>query len=630
MHTLGRWLGLDRTSGLQALRLTFAAWLAFTLAVLLGIENAYWAAMPIWVVAQPTRGLLLERAIYRVLGTLVGAITGFAILALPQPQIQLLLFSTAIALYAGMTHLLRGTSAYGVLMAGITVAVVVLPAMLAPDHSWDLAWARVQCTLIGVVVVTIVLGISTPAIQRDAFYRRARNLAADAVTFVAQTLNNKHDPETELRILKALSDLDIEARPTSAGSLSGYRQLRYLDDLLLASLNLMAAGQAMVSGFRPPPRSAHALSDYLHSVAEKLRGDGPTTLTLPDLPGRLPPRRRARLELALLSLCQAATRLYQGRQGKVLPTSSTTTLIPQRDWRLAMRTSATTGLASLTCAQMAILHPGSATELAALGVCIFSVLLGSMPQPQKHAPKLIWGVFAGILGATVYRLGVQPHISGFIELTLTLLPFILIGGILRASKRFAVPAIDANMCFMLASQAGLPAVSSGEVFSDSMALLLGSAVTALGFIVLPRTTARAERLTRNAIITDLHHLLRSTDTRSREHWLARAGRRILLLMTHIGSTDQKNPAQPDGFLALLNLGQSIIDLQQLRQIPELSAISQQAIYMLESFDDLPQETAAELVKLSGQCRDLWLTVTLQIVAQALQECQEMLSSNSKR
>lgn len=50
------------------------------IATVIGIYNAFWAAMPIFVVAQATRGLTLERGIYRVLGTLVGAIAGFGIL----------------------------------------------------------------------------------------------------------------------------------------------------------------------------------------------------------------------------------------------------------------------------------------------------------------------------------------------------------------------------------------------------------------------------------------------------------------------------------------------------------------------------------------------------------------------
>lgn len=67
------WAGLDRVGFGHAFRLAVAAWLAFAIASVLHVKNAYWAAMPIWVVAQSSRGLLFERAVSRVVGTLAGA-----------------------------------------------------------------------------------------------------------------------------------------------------------------------------------------------------------------------------------------------------------------------------------------------------------------------------------------------------------------------------------------------------------------------------------------------------------------------------------------------------------------------------------------------------------------------------
>src|SRR5690606_41844848 len=105
--------------------------LAFGIASQLHVQNAYWAAMPVWVVAQAQRGLLLERAIFRVVGTLVGAFIGFAILTLLQePVLALIALSVWITITAGFTHLFRRANSYAALMAGITSAVVVLPSLL--------------------------------------------------------------------------------------------------------------------------------------------------------------------------------------------------------------------------------------------------------------------------------------------------------------------------------------------------------------------------------------------------------------------------------------------------------------------------------------------------------------------
>lgn len=612
-----RWLGLDDAAAAQAARLALAAWLAFSIAALLHVQNAYWAAMPIWVVAQPSRGLLLERALYRLFGTLLGALVGFAVLAHDSPAMQLVLLAAVIALFAGTTHLLRGAKAYAALMAGMTAAVVVIPSALSPLDSWALALARVECTLIGVLAVTLVLWLFTPKTRRGDFYLRARQLAADTVNFAAQTLSGDTEPATELRLLKALSEMDAEARPVSAGSLRGYRNLRHIEQLLLASVNLMAAAQAMSSRLRPDAQAAAVLASHLQQVAGRLRSDEPVEAILPAPSHNLPPRRLARLEQVLDQLCRAAAQLAPGAAPLPTGTQATAALAPDRDWPLALRTAATTGAAALACAAVAQALPTQATELAILGVCIFSMLLGSMVQPQKHAPHMLLGVLAGVLGATFYRFAVQPHVDGMPELILTLLPFLLVGGILRASRRFAVAAIDANMCFLLASQAGMPEAGSGEIIGSSAALLLGAGLVGTGFLLFPRTAQRALRLATKAILGDIRTLLREPPALARERWLALAGRRILRLIAHT----QSITTPPAGLLALLNLGQSIIDLHQLGQLPEHRPIYQEAIVRLADFERQPRATAEFLLHLAQDSRDRWLSVTLQTLAYALLDSQ---------
>lgn len=68
----GAFIQLNRAGIKKAMLLALSAWLAFILAVILKVDNPYWAAMSVWVIAQSTRGVLVERAIYRVIGTLIG------------------------------------------------------------------------------------------------------------------------------------------------------------------------------------------------------------------------------------------------------------------------------------------------------------------------------------------------------------------------------------------------------------------------------------------------------------------------------------------------------------------------------------------------------------------------------
>jgi uncharacterized membrane protein YccC len=60
-------------------RTTLAAIAAMAAASLLGLSHLHWAAMTVWLVAQPTRGLLLEKSFLRVAGTLSGAAVAFGL-----------------------------------------------------------------------------------------------------------------------------------------------------------------------------------------------------------------------------------------------------------------------------------------------------------------------------------------------------------------------------------------------------------------------------------------------------------------------------------------------------------------------------------------------------------------------
>lgn len=216
----GAFIQLNRAGIKKAMLLALSAWLAFILAVILKVDNPYWAAMPVWVIAQSTRGVLVERAIYRVIGTLIGAGAGLLILTLVQPLWQLVLMVMVIFLSAGALHILQGVRSYIALLSGITVSVVVLPALLAPDQAFDLAWARIQCTLIGVLVGTIITGWGTPQSPRQRFYKQVRQLAADSAqaTVILLTEQDQHKIDQMLRRVNIdISQLEAQAANTAAG-----------------------------------------------------------------------------------------------------------------------------------------------------------------------------------------------------------------------------------------------------------------------------------------------------------------------------------------------------------------------------------------------------------------------------
>lgn len=587
----------DRNLAVRAATLALSAWVAFALASLWHVQHAYWAAMPVWVVAQASRGVLLERALFRVVGTLLGAAAGFGLLLLPVPPLaKLALLGLWVAASAGLTHILRGVHGYGALLAGVTAPIVVIPSVLAAAGSRELALARVECTLIGVLTATVITGLMTPRSPRQAFFGRVRRACGDAAAFAARVLHGGlagSIPE-ERRILAELSELEASSRLVLAGSLEGYRRLHDVDAMVVGALSVMGSALALARG-GAPGADPGPLARHLDLVADHLRAgaaEGPAAALPPrDLSGH--PRLAEGLARILDGDAALAGPDGAGRRGLRLPLAR---LAPHREWPQAIRTGLLAGGATFLACALALATGRPLGILLAFGVSIFSMVLGSMTLPQDIAPKLLTGVVAGAATAVIYRIAVQPAAVTTPWLLLSLAPFLLLGGVLRAHPRTALAGVDFNMCFLLASQAGSPAVARpGTAVAESLALAAGAALMAGGFMLLPRRAGRQAREAAAVIRRDLRRMVEPDQDAAALDWRARSFRQILRLSLHLGRAKELGDRWPTGLLATLNLGHGI---EQLHQQPADLPARTAALAALGRLAEAPREVAGELRRLA--------------------------------
>jgi uncharacterized membrane protein YccC len=322
----------------RATQLFCAAALTLLVATSFGLFNPFWAAMPVWVVAQPYRADLLIRALLRLAGTIVGALCGMALLALPLPPYAEI---AALALLIGlgtMTAFCIGTIySYGVLMIAITLGVVVLPGLASPLDAGAYALDRFFCTLIGVIAVTALTFPFTP--------RRAE---------------------------------------------------------------------------RHPLRLDHGTDRAM------LRGLG--------------------------ALCAAAL--------------------------------AATGVVLF----------GSLAMPAALSLVVFSSIIGSTPDPRPILRNLLPGAAIGVIAALLYRaLALSLDLDG-IALVVLALPFFAAGALLRSNPRSAPLGLDANMCFLLAAEAGAQAHSLTHYLLGGAMLLTSAGVIVGAHLIAGRVFASPQRM----------------------------------------------------------------------------------------------------------------------------------------
>ncbi|MBF5004847.1 FUSC family protein [Diaphorobacter caeni] len=141
-----------------------SAVLSLYVASRLGLSRPFWAMMTSYVVASPLAGTVRSKAVYRVLGTIVGCTA--TLLILPSLANTPELLTLALALWVGgclyISLLDRSPASYVFMLAGYTAAMIGFPNVEAPQTLFDNATLRVEEIIVGILCATLVHSIVFP------------------------------------------------------------------------------------------------------------------------------------------------------------------------------------------------------------------------------------------------------------------------------------------------------------------------------------------------------------------------------------------------------------------------------------------------------------------------------------
>lgn len=154
----------SRAEMLFSLKCLIAAVLALYVASRLGLSRPFWAMMTSYVVASPLAGPVRSKALYRVLGTILGCTA--TLLILPALANAPELLTLALALWVGgclyLSLLDRSPASYMFMLAGYTAALIGFPNVQTPQTLFDNASLRVEEILVGIMCATVVHSIVFP------------------------------------------------------------------------------------------------------------------------------------------------------------------------------------------------------------------------------------------------------------------------------------------------------------------------------------------------------------------------------------------------------------------------------------------------------------------------------------
>ena len=114
-----------------------AAMIALYIGLALELPRPYWAMATVYIVSNPFVGATRSKALYRALGTALGA--SAAVVIVPPFVESPFLFSVLVAVWTGTLLYLsmndRTARSYVFLLAGYTLPLIALPAVTNPTPS---------------------------------------------------------------------------------------------------------------------------------------------------------------------------------------------------------------------------------------------------------------------------------------------------------------------------------------------------------------------------------------------------------------------------------------------------------------------------------------------------------------
>src|ERR1700737_3480943 len=235
--------------------LAFEIWVALAVsyyfAFILELNSAAGAGTGLLILVGPTQGMVLSKAIYRIVGTLFGAVFAIILTSLFSQDRTMLIavFSVYMACLVAIATLLRDFRAYGCILAGYTVAIFYHDT---PKASFTAILDRVAVILLAVLVLAFVSAIFATAESARSLQTKLRSATKDIVAMALATVDRRTppDPSQCVAMSARLMPLRSEIGFATPELLDGWARAKGVRSALLGLFEAISAIQAIGLGLR--------------------------------------------------------------------------------------------------------------------------------------------------------------------------------------------------------------------------------------------------------------------------------------------------------------------------------------------------------------------------------------------
>src|SRR6202051_2666247 len=251
--------------------LAFEIWVAlavsYYIAFILELHAAASVGTGLLKLGGPTQGMVLSKAIYRIAGTLFGAV--FAIILtsfFSQDRTMLIaVFSVYMACLVAIATLLRDFRAYGCILAGYTVALISIADVDAPTATFTGMLDRVATILLAVLVLAFVSATFATAEAARSLQSKLRTATKDIVAMALATLDRRTppDPSQCVAMSARLMPLRSEIGFATPELPDGWARAKGARSTLLGLFEAIPAIQAIGLGLRNMSAASSTVDDAI-------------------------------------------------------------------------------------------------------------------------------------------------------------------------------------------------------------------------------------------------------------------------------------------------------------------------------------------------------------------------------
>lgn len=588
-----------------------AGMLALFVSFELDLINPMWSIGTVMIIANPYSGMVSSKCVYRLIGTLAGAM--IALLLTPHFINTPWLFTVVLSLWVGfalyVSLLDRTPRSYVFMLAGYSTAMIVYNAITYMDtyNIFDIALARVLEISVGVISTAVVSATFFPVHVGAMIKQRVNKTLNDLESTFEKLVTVQESPDSYTQVLSVITRdaSDIHALAVhlayEKGELKGMTKplQEMLHQVSLVVANLVALSQRVK---QLEQMQLTSLSPHLNLIRQDALAflKQERTLTAVDLQG-LPNRfEQDFAELILMAtpeqqIVLAALKMdvrhfianilavkllwQQIQQGnKEIPAEITamTTKYPSlhRDHGIAIRGGISAVLITFIVTAAWILSGWKAGFMMAQMGAITACILTALDNPVPVLRIFIWGsiVSAGLV--FVYAFGIFPHITAFWQLALVLFPVFLVAVTMMANQMLMpigmVLGINTMMGLNLHNKYTIDAVS---YLDSSFAMILGVLVS---LIVIDLVRAVSPDTSATRILALHYQAMRQAINLSYGSDFKIHLRSMLDRVGVLNTKMVQNPEIKTSIQNALIESSSIIDLVRLQEISQ----------KLPQFDDL--------------------------------------------